>query len=395
MAAAEFHPESSSSDSGQAHSASSGQADGLDGSALKKSLPSRRQESSLEYYARRASSEAHSYRRLFSRDNIFGFVKSMAWVIPLTLLIWIYAEREQVKSEPNVKVQIEVPSSSSPNQAVTLLNPQDHTVIVTLSGPQFKVDNVKEGLLHGAHPPAIPLPASLPAGRESSISVLEYLHGWFRNQGVNLESCTPENLDVMVDSIDSYYYTVETPKDLPSLQSCHFDPPNVLVRGPDKVFHDLQDKIHVVAQIAGRPELNDPGIHNLSDVRLTLSVNNPALELQQPTLQATITVKDADITMELKNLSVRVMAPVSILDNYHVKCQAILPSVTVKGPPAAIEQLREGGTKYQPYAALPVSSDDANNPAPQRDLMILGLPDGVSVVPSPSLRWSYTFVTGG
>jgi len=392
MAQSEVKPEPAADGAGA--STSSGQTDAPDSAALKHSLPSRRQESARGYYARQTASGAISFRKMFSAENIFGFLKSMAWVIPLTCLIWIYAEREQVKSESNVKVQVEV-RSNSPSQAVTLLNPQDHTLIVTLSGPQFKVDNVKDQLLGGKHLPAIDLPSSLPTGRESSINVVEYLHGWFRDQGVNLESCTPENLDVLVDSVNDYYFTVEAPKDLPALQSCTFEPKYVTLRGPDKVFDKLKDKLHVVAQLAGRPELNDPGIHNLSDVRLTLPVNDPALQLATTTVLATITVKDADVTLELKNLSVRVMAPVSILDSYHVKCQAILPSVTVKGPPAAIEQLREGGTKYQPYAALPVSSDDASNPSPQRDLMILGLPDGVSVVPSPSLRWSYTFVTGG
>ena len=33
----------------------------------------------------------------FTRENIISNLKTLAWVVPLTLLIWIWAEREQVQ----------------------------------------------------------------------------------------------------------------------------------------------------------------------------------------------------------------------------------------------------------------------------------------------------------
>ena len=32
-----------------------------------------------------------------TRANFNAFLKSMAWVVPLTVLIWVYAEREEPK----------------------------------------------------------------------------------------------------------------------------------------------------------------------------------------------------------------------------------------------------------------------------------------------------------
>jgi len=45
-------------------------------------------------------------RKQLTRENIVTFAKQLVWVVPLTLLIWIYAEREQLASEPGRIVPI-------------------------------------------------------------------------------------------------------------------------------------------------------------------------------------------------------------------------------------------------------------------------------------------------
>src|SRR5690242_1264927 len=47
----------------------------------------------------------------FSRESLFNFAKTMAWVVPLTILIWVYAEREQRDTDPGVTFPIDVRSS--------------------------------------------------------------------------------------------------------------------------------------------------------------------------------------------------------------------------------------------------------------------------------------------
>src|SRR5687768_16711940 len=49
-------------------------------------------------------------RHWFNREQIIAFAKTMALVGPLTVLIWIYAEREQGDTYRDVVIPIEVKS---------------------------------------------------------------------------------------------------------------------------------------------------------------------------------------------------------------------------------------------------------------------------------------------
>src|SRR4051812_15684629 len=92
------------------------------------------------------------WRNYFSRDRVMNGVRSLPWVVPLTLLIWVYAEREQVVPVP-VAIPIEV-VSTDPNRLVTIEGqsrpasgrPQ---VMATLSGPKAQTESVKDRLIDG------------------------------------------------------------------------------------------------------------------------------------------------------------------------------------------------------------------------------------------------------
>ena len=51
---------------------------------------------SLEYFI----PSRRQIASLFTRENLVNFARTMAWVVPLTILIWVYAEREQVATAP-------------------------------------------------------------------------------------------------------------------------------------------------------------------------------------------------------------------------------------------------------------------------------------------------------
>ena len=51
-------------------------------------------------------------------------LKTFLWVAPLTVLIWIYAEREQIATLPDVPVAIEVRSAAT-DRVVMLVSPED------------------------------------------------------------------------------------------------------------------------------------------------------------------------------------------------------------------------------------------------------------------------------
>src|SRR3982751_5576817 len=85
------------------------------------------------------------FRYLPARDSILGFLKTLVWVAPLTLLIWVYAEREQNVTQSGIIVPIDV-RTSDPNRIVTLRGPADKNVVLELFGPRAKVDHIRDFL---------------------------------------------------------------------------------------------------------------------------------------------------------------------------------------------------------------------------------------------------------
>src|SRR3954451_22007031 len=86
-------------------------------------------------------------RNTFTRDQIANGLRSLLWVAPLTVLIWIYAEREQsIESKTPVSIPIMV-VSTDPQRVVTLKRPADGQVSAYLYGPNGRVEAVREKLL--------------------------------------------------------------------------------------------------------------------------------------------------------------------------------------------------------------------------------------------------------
>src|SRR5947209_20240852 len=71
-------------------------------------------------------------------ERVIDVLKNLALVAPLTILIWIYAEREQTATRPNVLIPVEV-TINAPGRIVTVKDPQ---VVATLSGPAASMDRV-------------------------------------------------------------------------------------------------------------------------------------------------------------------------------------------------------------------------------------------------------------
>src|SRR5213078_3233363 len=98
----------------------------------------------------------------FTRENVISNLKTLAWVVPLTLLIWIYAEREQVATTKDVAVPFDV-VSVDPNVAIRVRSPADQNLILELQGPQARLQDVLSKLRGGLLPQGlkIEVPTSL------------------------------------------------------------------------------------------------------------------------------------------------------------------------------------------------------------------------------------------
>src|SRR5438876_12334266 len=73
----------------------------------------------LEYWRDSTVSELRRWRENITREQVISNLKTLAWVVPLTLLIWIWAEREQVATTKDVAAPFEL-VSVDPNRVVSL-----------------------------------------------------------------------------------------------------------------------------------------------------------------------------------------------------------------------------------------------------------------------------------
>src|SRR5271170_2769707 len=87
---------------------------------------------------------ARGARRAFTGDNLIANLKTLLTVVPLTVLVWVYAEQQELVTEPDVPLRITVHSADPAHRLVSLISPADGTIQVTLQGSQIGIDRVKD-----------------------------------------------------------------------------------------------------------------------------------------------------------------------------------------------------------------------------------------------------------
>jgi hypothetical protein len=345
----------------------------------------------VDYYARKAVEEMHRIREGFTRQNLKSFAKTLVWVAPLTLLIWAYAEQGQEIGKPDVSASIEL-KSTDPSRTVTLLSPSEQVITCDLWGPQSNLDRVSDSLVPG-NPLAITIDQSLPLG-EHEIETLPKIENdpRFKNLGITVQKASPPFLLVYVDRMETREVPIEVPASLSSIQTAIFTPPTVRITGPTQALDKIAKEhghLSAIADIASLPILNSPGQHAPVSVSL-IPPDSDGVTITPQTVQATLTVKESDVTYTLTNLPILLMADNYVVNTYKVAWDPpIYPAVKVVGPPDMIDELNEH--TVHPIAALQINSDDVKNPR-SKDLMILDLPPGVRLAPgeNPQVTFSVT-----
>src|SRR5947208_9024563 len=97
---------------------------------------------------RRAITERRWWRTRLTREHLIEGAKNLAWVGPLTLLIWVWAEREQTQEIGLNDVPVQV-TSSDPSRYIEFAQPVQNKVTLRLKGPQATLDRVRERLTSG------------------------------------------------------------------------------------------------------------------------------------------------------------------------------------------------------------------------------------------------------
>lgn len=325
--------------------------------------------------AERIHSEFRRVRRQFTRDNAREFFKTLWWVVPLTVLIWVYAEREQNVSENNVRIPIKI-TSADPNQVVKVLSPADGTVELELFGPQTRLDLLHQNL--AAHTTLVETLPSVPPGPSVAWRTMDLVANdpIFRREGISVTRCIPEQVTLDVETIEDRVVDVRAPEGT-NLDSATFDPQTIRVRGPVPVLDRLQasHQLFVTADLAGMTILNQPGVHELAGVGLIKPGKDEDLTITPTTVKATLHVKAADVTLKIPTVPVFPAMPDQAADHHRVVLEhPFITNVVVTGPPDRIAQLQKDESAVR---AILVIVDAQASGTKFGQVTWNGLPDGV------------------
>jgi hypothetical protein len=344
-------------------------------------LISRREASPMGVFARAISWEIRRLRTRFTRDNVIAFLKTLRWVVPLTILAWVYALSQQ-EEHVSTSLAVEVRSSNS-KKVVTLL--KDQAILCDLSGPRASLDRFLQSNTNKAL--IITIDAGNLPDTDNSIPIAENLkdNSRFKEAGITLTQCTPAFLTVNVDDLEKKTLPIQKPE-ISTLQSATFIPNTVEVNGPRSIVDSMT---FVTADLTSVSIPNTPGSHTVSNVPLVQPSPEHPLSFSPSTVDATLVVQAADIPYDIRDIPV-VMAVAPILLESHkiTPSQSNIPKITVIGPPDQIDKLKQSDVK--PTAVFEVTQDNISNPGPV-SVTIAHLPDGVRLDgPAPQITFTAT-----
>jgi hypothetical protein len=329
-------------------------------------------------------------QRSMSRENLIAGIKTLAWLGPLTLLIWIYAEREQVYTTPppGEVIPIDVESGDSNRFVELQMNERDQSVQARLSGPRTRVEEARRKMQLNpktSRPSVvITVPKHLSPGQTHDLDTETVLsaHPIFASGGVTVTDCKPATIKVLIDEYIEREVTVEVPPNVTNLASAPiFTPAKVTVRGPRRTLMARGEPIRVFADLRATGALDKPGQPEPVTARVYSEDLPPQLgnviTYLPDKVQATLDVRQLDETETIASVPIFPQGPIDVLANYRVRCQEerkAIPNLKVIGPPDQIAKLRnERGAGV--IAVLRVSSEDANNEPRSAPLRIM-FPEG-------------------
>jgi hypothetical protein len=334
--------------------------------------PSRR--SPLSYYT---SAAKRSFRDAFSRQQLIEGVKAFLWVAPLTILIWIYAEREQLATQKNFPIPIEV-RSSDPRQVIEITSVVDGTVKADLVGPRAQLDRVREEFARTDARARIEIGSVQPGTHEVSADAVAE-DSRFAGNGVVLNRIEPQLLRVSVDVLEDVDVPVMLPPDVTNILNPVFNPATVRLTAPRKLLASAPKPLKVYVDSAALQQLK-PGTTSAPRLPLTIPFQDRNARLSVSTVDGTFEVKQADEEITLPSIPVWHTAAPGIEQKYNMPPQfeLTLPSVTLIGPSDKIKEIEQGVRRVK--ATFDVSEENITpGTDKQHALLKYDLPEGVKV----------------
>ena len=313
-------------------------------------------------------------RDTFNRDSFLSSLRALLWVAPLTLLIWIYAEREQQETDL-ARFQIVV-QSADPTQVATFVNLNDQNVNAPVKGPRVRLKEALEKLdpRTGTGPVQVVIDGNRRPG-QYEVDILAQIQKDDRlnRSGITVQDCNPRHVQVSVDALQEVELEVRAdPTVRFGSTPPAFDPPRVKITAPASVLKNPKGELYAKANL---PPLS-PGPHSLKSVQLTVEgLGEVKVPIRPPTVSATVDVGQADESYLISSLPVFPIVAAD-LRNYTLKHDPTVANVRVWGPPDKIRQLEAGTLTPPPEARFKVRDADVTAKRGTAELEYI-FPDGI------------------
>jgi len=304
----------------------------------------------------------------WTRENLVGGLKTIAWVLPLTILIWVYAEREQVDTA-TIQAAVSLEPDAADRMA-SVREQSDTLVMIEIRGPRAGIDQLRGQLTPGqGRGGALSIPVRTqgrPLGHSTDVDVRDAIANAkvFRDNAVQVVRATPSFLTVVIDQkVTHRLPVVATKDDRDAMGQVTITAPEVEVTGPKLLFekastdsrYSVDGKLVAYADLSryrGRKDKFEAEVSvsfPLADDRITLSANK---------VMATIEVKPPETaSVKLDSVTVMILVPAPVLRDNTVEWDTSLQSVAFVGPPDQIAQVR--ALSFVPYAILKVEQGES------------------------------------
>ncbi len=312
-------------------------------------------------------------------------VKTLLWVVPLTLLIWVYAEREQLAPH-TARIPIRIRNTAE-DRVVTVLSPKDLMVDVDVKAPRASIDAFRSDLLAGKiQPPVIELGSDLPFGDAYELDISERLskNELLTSRALNVQQVRP-SLKISVEAKESRKVRVVGRPGDKVAGKVDFEPDAVLMEGPANLIRSLgPDQLVAEANLSELGRTVKPGLHEKSvPVAPPASLTGVTIKPQQVLAKMKIEeIKPQQLTLRI-DVRMPALALRDVLSQKNIPVfpePSRLQNVLVTGPPEAIDRIRKD--EFEAAVIVYLTEEDLKAPGDKERRLSKQdylLPEGVEV----------------
>lgn len=304
-------------------------------------------------------------------SNFWANIRSGALLAGVTILIWLLAESESLRTE-KVRVEVQFLADPTSSRLVRIPAVQDFagSVSLRLQGSNAKVDALAAALRKGVHlelgsEGVSSLPGEHAVNIEAALRALPLV----RNSAVSLSEVEPATCTIIVDTLVTRDMSVKVvvPEGQILDGSPEAFPPTVQVTYPESAAKDLPPEATVFAR------LDAASLAGLPAGRAG-TLNNIQLELPEPVWSmegVRIAPAQASVTLRLRSrvdvytipsVPVQLRLPVDAAGRYDLDTDTTeLKEIAVVGPLDLIGQIKAG--KLLPVATLALSAGELEQAA--------------------------------